>query len=98
MAQAARQGNDVYFRSKSLSVTRRTLANLVGLAALYAFAPLPLIGEAMALRAITQEIGRARWLRGFFERVGLGDLVATMPGHSEVEVRGKSRQHGLVVG
>jgi protein-disulfide isomerase len=51
MPQAVRQRNDVYFRSKSLGVTRRSLANLVGLAALYAFAPLPLIGDAMAQNA-----------------------------------------------
>jgi protein-disulfide isomerase len=51
MPQAARQGNDVYFRSRSLGVTRRSLANLVGLAALYAFAPLPLIGDAVAQNA-----------------------------------------------
>jgi protein-disulfide isomerase len=51
MPQAARQGNEVYFPSKSLSITRRALANLVGLAALCTFAPLPLIGDAKAQNA-----------------------------------------------
>jgi protein-disulfide isomerase len=55
MFHAPRPGNGVHlrdfeyrFRGESFSVTRRTLANAVGLAALFAIAPLPLIGGAMA--------------------------------------------------
>ena len=46
--RTAEPGSEHRFRSRPLAVTRRTLANLVGLAALFACAPLPLIGEAMA--------------------------------------------------
>jgi protein-disulfide isomerase len=55
MPRPASQGDDVNlnmregrFRSKPSGMTRRDLANLVGLAALAAFAPLALVGEAMA--------------------------------------------------
>src|SRR3981081_2541858 len=51
MPQAARQGNDVYFRSKSLGVTRRSLAMLVGLPAPVTGAPLPVVGHAVAPNA-----------------------------------------------
>lgn len=48
MPHTAEPGNEYRFRSKPLGVTRRSLVNLVGLAALFACAPLPLIREAMA--------------------------------------------------
>jgi protein-disulfide isomerase len=40
--------NEYQFHGSALGVTRRTLANMVGLAALIACAPLPLISEALA--------------------------------------------------